>query len=201
MLVVLALSSVAAVSAGPAQLLPSTKRARVRDQAVGHPRRRAVQEVRCAGRLRSEGTARRQRGVQHRYRERHDGDPRGRCRTAEAGVVRRGEVSTGDVPVHDDQDARRRQARSQRQARHQGQRARRDRAGDRSLSPLSHGGPWLASGTFTINRLEFRIGENEWTDTSLLANEVRVSFKLALTGLGPRLIRHHIFPSRIQDSS
>lgn len=42
-----------------------------------------------------------------------------------------------------------------------------------------------ATGQFTIQRLAFKVGEDEWADTSLLANEVRVRFKLVLTGLAP----------------
>ncbi|MBP6898831.1 MAG: YceI family protein [Burkholderiaceae bacterium] len=42
-----------------------------------------------------------------------------------------------------------------------------------------------ASGAFTIKRLDFKIGEGEWTDTSMVANEVQVKFKLALTGMAP----------------
>ena len=42
-----------------------------------------------------------------------------------------------------------------------------------------------ATGSFTIKRLDFKVGEGEWTDTSMLANDVVVRFKLALTGLGP----------------
>jgi polyisoprenoid-binding protein YceI len=42
-----------------------------------------------------------------------------------------------------------------------------------------------ASGSFTIQRLDFKIGEAEWADTSLLANDVLVQFKLKLTGLAP----------------
>ena len=42
-----------------------------------------------------------------------------------------------------------------------------------------------ASGAFAIKRLEFKVGEGEWTDTSLLANEVQVRFKLALSGVPP----------------
>ena len=41
-----------------------------------------------------------------------------------------------------------------------------------------------AAGTFTIKRLAFKIGENEWADTSMVADEVQVKFKLALTGVG-----------------
>ncbi len=42
-----------------------------------------------------------------------------------------------------------------------------------------------ASGAFTIKRLEFKVGEGEWADTSMLANDVQVRFKLALTGVPP----------------
>ena len=42
-----------------------------------------------------------------------------------------------------------------------------------------------ASGAFTIKRLDFKIGEGEWADTSMVANEVQVKFKLAITGLAP----------------
>lgn len=42
----------------------------------------------------------------------------------------------------------------------------------------------LATGSFAIKRLAFRIGENEWSDTSMVADDVQVKFKLALTGVG-----------------
>jgi len=42
----------------------------------------------------------------------------------------------------------------------------------------------VASGSFTIRRLDFKVGEGEWADTALLANDVVVRFKLALAGLG-----------------
>ena len=42
-----------------------------------------------------------------------------------------------------------------------------------------------ASGSFVIKRLDFGIGEGEWADTSVVANDVTVKFKLALSGLGP----------------
>lgn len=48
----------------------------------------------------------------------------------------------------------------------------------------SSGTTTLASGTFAIKRLAFRIGENEWSDTSMVADDVQVKFKLALTGVG-----------------
>ena len=42
-----------------------------------------------------------------------------------------------------------------------------------------------ATGSFTLKRLDFRIGDGDWKDTSLVANDVLVRFKLALTGVGP----------------
>ncbi|MCZ2292783.1 MAG: YceI family protein [Burkholderiales bacterium] len=42
-----------------------------------------------------------------------------------------------------------------------------------------------ASGSFAIKRLAFKVGDGEWADTSLVADEVQVRFKLALTGLPP----------------
>jgi polyisoprenoid-binding protein YceI len=47
------------------------------------------------------------------------------------------------------------------------------------------GGVTTASGAFTIKRLDFKIGEGEWTDTSMVANDVVVKFKLAFSGVGP----------------
>jgi len=41
-----------------------------------------------------------------------------------------------------------------------------------------------ASGTFVIKRLAFKVGDNEWADTSMLADDIQIRFKLALTGLG-----------------
>lgn len=46
-------------------------------------------------------------------------------------------------------------------------------------------GTSTASGQFVIKRLDFKVGEDEWTDTSLLANDVQVRFKLVLAGLAP----------------
>lgn len=45
------------------------------------------------------------------------------------------------------------------------------------------GGTTTASGTFPIKRLSFRIGEKEWADTSMVADDVQVRFKMALTGV------------------
>ena len=46
------------------------------------------------------------------------------------------------------------------------------------------GATTTATGAFPIKRLSFRIGEKEWADTSTVADEVQVKFKLALTGVG-----------------
>ena len=46
------------------------------------------------------------------------------------------------------------------------------------------GGLSTATGEFIVKRLDFRIGEGEWADLSLVANDVRVRFKLVFTGLG-----------------
>lgn len=47
------------------------------------------------------------------------------------------------------------------------------------------GGTTTATGSFTIKRLDFRIGDGDWKDTSMVANDVLVKFKLALTGVAP----------------
>lgn len=46
------------------------------------------------------------------------------------------------------------------------------------------GGVTTATGAFTIKRLDFKVGEGEWADTSLVGNDVQVKFKLALQGVG-----------------
>jgi polyisoprenoid-binding protein YceI len=45
------------------------------------------------------------------------------------------------------------------------------------------GAQTLASGRFALKRLDFKVGEGEWSDTSLLADEVQVRFRLRLDGL------------------
>lgn len=40
-----------------------------------------------------------------------------------------------------------------------------------------------ATGTFSLKRLAFKIGENEGADTSTVADDVQVKFKLALIGV------------------
>ncbi|PPE70954.1 YceI family protein [Caldimonas thermodepolymerans] len=47
------------------------------------------------------------------------------------------------------------------------------------------GGTTTATGAFTLKRLEFKIGDGDWADTSMVANDVQVKFKLALTGVAP----------------
>jgi len=41
----------------------------------------------------------------------------------------------------------------------------------------------VASGSVAIKRLDFKIGDGEWADTSMVANDVTVKFKLAFTGI------------------
>jgi polyisoprenoid-binding protein YceI len=47
------------------------------------------------------------------------------------------------------------------------------------------GGTTTATGAFAMKRLDFKIGDGEWKDTSIVANDVQVKFKLAITGMGP----------------
>ncbi len=42
----------------------------------------------------------------------------------------------------------------------------------------------LATGSLPLKRLPFKIGDGDWADTSMVADEVTVQFKLALTGVG-----------------
>lgn len=46
------------------------------------------------------------------------------------------------------------------------------------------GASTTASGSFVIKRLVFAIGENQWSDTSMVADDVQVRFKLMLSGVG-----------------
>lgn len=41
-----------------------------------------------------------------------------------------------------------------------------------------------ATGSFTIKRLAFGIGDGDWGDTALVADEVQVRFRLLLSGVG-----------------
>ena len=46
------------------------------------------------------------------------------------------------------------------------------------------GNATTATGSLPIQRLPFKIGDGDWADTSMVANDVTVNFKLALTGVG-----------------
>lgn len=46
------------------------------------------------------------------------------------------------------------------------------------------GATTVAAGTLALKRLNFKIGDGDWKDTSMVADEVNVDFKLALTGIG-----------------
>ena len=49
---------------------------------------------------------------------------------------------------------------------------------------VQNGATTLATGALPLKRLAFKIGENEWADTSMVADDVQVKFKLALTSVG-----------------
>jgi polyisoprenoid-binding protein YceI len=42
-----------------------------------------------------------------------------------------------------------------------------------------------ATGAFTIQRLAFKVGEGEWADTQIVADDVAVRFRLLLSGVPP----------------
>lgn len=52
------------------------------------------------------------------------------------------------------------------------------------ISLTQAGGVTTARGEFTVKRLEFKIGDGDWNDTSLVANEVVVKVKLTIIGMG-----------------
>ena len=41
----------------------------------------------------------------------------------------------------------------------------------------------VAQGSFLLKRIDFKIGEGDWSDVSIVANDVTVKFKLALSGV------------------
>ena len=45
------------------------------------------------------------------------------------------------------------------------------------------GGLTTAVGAFALKRLPFKIGDNEWSDTSMVADDVQVKFKFVLSGV------------------
>ena len=47
------------------------------------------------------------------------------------------------------------------------------------------GATTTATGNFAIKRTDYKIGEGEWADTSTVADEVQVKFKIALSGVAP----------------
>ncbi len=49
---------------------------------------------------------------------------------------------------------------------------------------VQNGATTIATGSLPLKRLAFKIGENEWADTSMVADDVQVKFKLALSGVG-----------------
>lgn len=53
------------------------------------------------------------------------------------------------------------------------------------VSLTQAGGQSVATGTFTLRRLDFKVGDGDWADTSVVANDVQVRFKLTLTGMPP----------------
>lgn len=40
-----------------------------------------------------------------------------------------------------------------------------------------------AAGSFSIKRVDFRVGEGDWSDFSIVANDVLIRFKLSLSGM------------------
>jgi polyisoprenoid-binding protein YceI len=52
------------------------------------------------------------------------------------------------------------------------------------LAMTQAGATTTAIGVLPIKRLAFRIGEGDWADTSMVADDVQVKFKLLLSGVG-----------------
>ncbi len=44
------------------------------------------------------------------------------------------------------------------------------------------GNVMVATGALAIKRLDYKVGEGEWSDTSMVANEVQIKFSLAVGG-------------------
>ena len=49
---------------------------------------------------------------------------------------------------------------------------------------VQNGATTMATGALPLKRLAFKIGENEWADTSMVADDVQVKFKITLSGVG-----------------
>jgi len=52
------------------------------------------------------------------------------------------------------------------------------------LTMAQTGPTTVATGVLPIKRLAFKIGDGDWADTSMVADEVQVKFKLSLSGIG-----------------
>lgn len=52
------------------------------------------------------------------------------------------------------------------------------------VTMVQTGATTVATGQLPIKRLAFKIGEGEWADTSMVADDVQVKFKFSLTGVG-----------------
>jgi polyisoprenoid-binding protein YceI len=52
-----------------------------------------------------------------------------------------------------------------------------------TIAPAANGQS-VASGSFVLQRIDYKVGDGEWTDTSVIANDVQVRFKLVVDGLG-----------------
>ena len=52
------------------------------------------------------------------------------------------------------------------------------------LAMTQSAGVTVAAGVLPIKRLAFKIGDGEWADTSMVADDVQVKFKFSLTGVG-----------------
>jgi polyisoprenoid-binding protein YceI len=53
------------------------------------------------------------------------------------------------------------------------------------IAVAQSGGVTTATGQFALKRTQYKIGEGEWADTSTLADDVLVKFRIALSGIGP----------------
>lgn len=52
------------------------------------------------------------------------------------------------------------------------------------LTMTQAAGLTVANGVLPIKRLAYRVGDGEWADTSMVADDVQVRFKLSLSGVG-----------------
>jgi polyisoprenoid-binding protein YceI len=52
------------------------------------------------------------------------------------------------------------------------------------VTMIQTGAVTTATGVLPIKRLAFKIGDGDWADTSMVADDVQVKFKLALSGVG-----------------